>query len=657
MKKGKRVILIGFDAGILRTVDHFIDDLPNFKRLIQEGSSSEARPSIPADTPTNWTTISTGAYSSTHGIFGFNNDLGRIKGEAPAVELAETFGSTQNKAEYIWEAAERSGKKTILIHYPTAYPRTIKNSIAVGGCGVGSAPWQLAGPAMYSTDERGTVKIEPDGNGKAVFPLLAGKKYGWSAYGQVALDDEKKDIPGKSDFLMRDALTPRPEASIDSSAPEKFRYQLEIITGKVIFKNSKSETLAELIPGKWTGPVYDSLPTEAGETECFYYLKLHEFSEDGKTIRICRSNITESANYTYPAHIAEELREQNCPVQGNLENALTVMKSEYYFDEDWKDLFLIPEICELQAEKLADTSKYLLNNYDWDISYVQVHIPDGLNHTLGAYLHPDAEKYTDKVNIERSFDIFKKTYKAMDKMLGRIWNECKKEQDVLAVVSDHGSVGAWRYACIQGYLKDGGFMKFKAIDSPVFGKRYAVDMQESKVFLSEHIHINLKSKYPEGSVDDGDFEQVRDELIEYLRKFKDPETGENVLSHVIKREDAGYLGIDCDYVGEVVYFLKPGYYPAVTGINFFSPEIYEIIKSPQKIETKPGATHPYHPDIPHGIMSTNAMFFMSGPGIKKNYRKKDSVHLADVVPTISEIAGIVPPSQTDGKIIQDFLEE
>ena len=134
--ENRRVILIGFDAGILRSVNHFIDDLPNFARLIKEGVSCEARPAIQAGTPTNWTTIATGAYSCTHGIFGFNNDIGRIQGKSPAVELAETFGSKQNKAEYIWQAAERSGKKMILIHYPTAWPWTVKDSIAVGGCGV-----------------------------------------------------------------------------------------------------------------------------------------------------------------------------------------------------------------------------------------------------------------------------------------------------------------------------------------------------------------------------------------------------------------------------------------------------------------------------------------------------------------------------------------
>ena len=675
--ENRRVILIGFDAGILRSVNHFIDDLPNFARLIKEGVSCEARPAIQAGTPTNWTTTATGAYSCTHGIFGFNNDIGRIQGKSPAVELAETFGSKQNKAEYIWQAAERSGKKMILIHYPTAWPWTVKDSIAVGGCGVSSAIWQLAGPAMYSTDNRGTekIKLETSDNRSskqsslpilnATFPIVSGKKFGWSAFGQEDLPDENLDVPGVNDFIMHWAAhEPNPEITLAFKEPQQFMYHLEIQDSKgngydkvLVYKNKSDESpLAELVPGKWVGPVYDSFPTEAGQTESFYYLKLHELSADGKTLRICRTNISRTLGYTYPDEIAEELKEANCPLQGNLENAVTVMKTQYYFDDNWRDMYLIPEVCQLQADKLSQTVKQVLNKYDWNISYIQVHIPDGLNHTLGAYLHPNAEKYTTRENIDRACDIFKKTYQAMDSMLGNIWNQCSNSQDVIAVVSDHGSVGAWRYACVTGYLVQGGFIKLKAIPSPQFGKRYVVDMENSKVFVSERLHINLKGKYPAGTVEPEDFETVQEELIEYLNKCVDLENGEKIFSHVLKKADAGYLGLDCDYVGDVLPFLKPGYYPADTSINYFIPETYNAIMAEEKITTAPGATHTYHPDIPHGIMSTNAMFFMTGPGVKKNYQKKESIHLADVAPTLAFIAGIDEPANTDGKIITDFLE-
>ncbi len=677
MKKDRRVILIGFDAGILRTVEHFIEDLPNFRRLAREGVSCEARPSIPAGTPINWTTIATGAYSSTHGIFGFNNDIGLTKGREPLVELAETFCSGRNKAEYLWEAAERSGKKAILINYPTAWPWTVKKSIAAGGCGVGADFWKIAGPAMYTTNGKGTHEIILKRTSKkgahnelpaieSFLPVLSGKNYRWSLHGRMDAEKES-ETPGLNDFLIHPAFESNPATKVVLSGSGDFLYRMEI-TGSPgkgydrvkIYGNGKNMIpLVELLPGKWTGPVYDIFPTEAGDIEGFYYLKLHELTPDGKNVRICRSNITLASGYTYPEETAFELKRHGCPLQGGLENASTVKKIEYYFDENWRDLYIIPELYQLQAEKIADTALFLLKNHRWDISMIQACMPDGLNHTLGAYLHPDAEKYTDRVNIERATDIFLQAYKAMDGMLGRIWKECAGQDDIIAVVSDHGSIGSWRYVGLQGYLIEGGFMKMKSVNSPVFGKRYRIDMQNSKAFWGDmhQIHINLKGKYSSGTVSMQDFERVREEIGSYLKDIKDPENGQKIFSHILKKEEAGYLGINCEYEGDVVVFLEPGYYPAIPKTNFFIPEEYEMLTAKEKITTKPGATHPYHPDMHLGIMSTNAMFFMAGDGIKKGYRKKESIHLADVAPTIAHLAGIKRPAQADGKIIRDFFGE
>ena len=96
----RKVVLLGFDGAILSMVDLFIDDLPNFRRLMAQGCTTWAAPSMPADTPCNWTTIATGAHSSTHGIYGFNK---RVP-EAPLRELIPTFNSGLCRAEYLWQA-------------------------------------------------------------------------------------------------------------------------------------------------------------------------------------------------------------------------------------------------------------------------------------------------------------------------------------------------------------------------------------------------------------------------------------------------------------------------------------------------------------------------------------------------------------------------
>jgi len=63
----KRAFVLGLSPRLLK---RFVEEgfLPNFKRLMEIGGFSKALPILPAQTPENWTSITTGAYPGTHGI-------------------------------------------------------------------------------------------------------------------------------------------------------------------------------------------------------------------------------------------------------------------------------------------------------------------------------------------------------------------------------------------------------------------------------------------------------------------------------------------------------------------------------------------------------------------------------------------------------------
>ena len=69
----KKLLFIGVDQAIPYLTDKFLKDgdLPNINRLIENGVKGEALSCPPCDTPTNWTTISTGATTATHGCTSF----------------------------------------------------------------------------------------------------------------------------------------------------------------------------------------------------------------------------------------------------------------------------------------------------------------------------------------------------------------------------------------------------------------------------------------------------------------------------------------------------------------------------------------------------------------------------------------------------------
>lgn len=165
MSRPKKLVLIGLDAMIPEFVQKFSREgiIPNMTNLIENGVFSEMLSMVQVETPTNWTCIGTGALPGTHGInsFGFH-----IEGEPfenvydmgnnlfPIVANVNTvhFMNRLCKAEYVWQAAEKVGKKSILVNFPGGWPPNISNGIVVDGTGPFSSPLsKMTGWGRYSS--------------------------------------------------------------------------------------------------------------------------------------------------------------------------------------------------------------------------------------------------------------------------------------------------------------------------------------------------------------------------------------------------------------------------------------------------------------------------------------------------------------------------
>ena len=139
MKRAKRVLLVGIDGCVRQLVEQHIAEgiCPNFKRVFESGTKSlNSLCPMPTITPPNWATIATGCYPITHQI----TDYWRhVPGTSPnAANTEMNFSGERIKAETIWEAAERAGRKSIVVNWPTSYGlnKRFKNSIILGGAGL-----------------------------------------------------------------------------------------------------------------------------------------------------------------------------------------------------------------------------------------------------------------------------------------------------------------------------------------------------------------------------------------------------------------------------------------------------------------------------------------------------------------------------------------
>ena len=115
----KKILHIGLDGMNLPLLKRFIAEgaLPNFKRMIEEGTLNRLLPSIPAWTPTNWAAQVTGAEPGVHGLAGWER---RKKTQPWDASRILSWENTDWRAETIWEVAEEAGLKSMITFYPVA---------------------------------------------------------------------------------------------------------------------------------------------------------------------------------------------------------------------------------------------------------------------------------------------------------------------------------------------------------------------------------------------------------------------------------------------------------------------------------------------------------------------------------------------------------
>ncbi|GEM_PF-3996186 len=117
----KKAIVLGLDGAHPELVQQLVREgkLPNFERMVQQSVFKAVTEPFPAVTAPVWTTVATGACPGTHEApdpFQPNNS------SEPADRADPAFDGRNSKAEHLWQAAERAGKRSILVNWETSWP-------------------------------------------------------------------------------------------------------------------------------------------------------------------------------------------------------------------------------------------------------------------------------------------------------------------------------------------------------------------------------------------------------------------------------------------------------------------------------------------------------------------------------------------------------
>jgi len=141
-----KVFLLGLDGMTLRIVEPYVkaDLLPNFKKIMEQGSYGILRSTIPPITGPAWVSLATGKNPGKHQVFEFR----KRKGYGTSLVTK----NTSSNAEPIWDILSRNGKSVQILNVPFAYPPDKVNGIIVSGLMTPNTKTEFTFPKEFKSE-------------------------------------------------------------------------------------------------------------------------------------------------------------------------------------------------------------------------------------------------------------------------------------------------------------------------------------------------------------------------------------------------------------------------------------------------------------------------------------------------------------------------
>lgn len=621
-KLPERVVVIGLDAPITKSILRCIGEgkMPHVARLVKEGVwCDNCLVPHPTITPPNWTTIATGAWPGTHGITCFHL---HEKG-LPLNREWQAFNSNEVKAEFIWEAVARGGKKAIVFNYPTSWPPRIQeNLVMVAGCGLHAnerrVDKEFKGVPGWGTTVLGAkeqlVSTEEFPFADVIEPQTAS---GWQHLPSGKFLEAKIKIGYRS-------------AAVEI-VPKEIHLLIENPSGAAFEKVSAYRSKDYAAPifrigaGEWSEVVTEDFVIGGRPQPVSYRAKLLALGRDGSPLKLFFSPFSAREVLASPEAVSKELATTQrfpCHVEADM------------FHMGWLDPQTYSECVDMDNDWLAEAAVLLMKRQDWSLFYMHAHCPDHTYHGIMNLIEPtenrDAEKLRQFTEVETRF------YITLDSMIGKIVDQAGPDV-MVAIVSDHGAVPTFsafdknypKFWSANLVLEKEGLLVMKPNPS---GQGRVVDWTRTRAYAqrSVYIYVNLKGRDPDGIVEPGEeYERVREQIIQGLMSYRDPR-GKMPVAFALRKEDARIIGLHGDRVGDVVY----GVYPEVAG------------EHGRQLTTGE-----------YGVGSMKGLLILHGPNIKAGAKLQRTVWITDLVPTVCYLAGFPVPQEAEGAIIYQAMDD
>jgi len=263
-------------------------------------------------------------------------------------------------------------------------------------------------------------------------------------------------------------------------------------------------------------------------------------------------------------------------------------------------------------EKRVEAMFHFMEKEDWDYLHLHVMCTDRLFHFLWQEMEKRDETYHEP---------FLGVMRKIDDMLGTLEKRLNQGTELI-VLSDHGFCTVKANVQLNHWLHEQGYLVYRN-ESPK-GVQDIAPGTRAFSLIPGRIFIHSRGRYPGGSVEESEYEVLRDELMEKLMELRDPGTGERIIARVFKKEEI--------YHGELFHQAADLIVHPVDGYDIKGKIVSDSLLTE---------------DVINGMHTFNDAFLY----IKGRTITRDELGIVDVFPTILELFGIEVPGYVDGKSV------
>lgn len=609
--KVRRVVFVGLDGMDAGLVERYMEEgrLPNLAALRKKGYYSRLATTLPAITPTAWSSFLTGTNPGKHNIFDF---LTRDKRTyLPMLSSVQISGGRKpsirllRKGKPFWNILGEHGIFSNIIRVPITFPPERFRGVLLSAMCVPDVRGSQGTFSFYTTRPRDEAIYE---------------------------GGEQVQVTREGNRIRSHLVGPEIERN-GSKVTLRARFSVDVDDGSeraTVTVGDTSLTLGRRQFSPWITVTFDG-------------------GFRRKVRGICQFQLIQTRPHfeMYVSPIQIDPENPAFPISHPTVFSMYLSKSQGKFatlglaEDTWAHNECIledPGFLHQCTEADEERERMLMDALDKVSQGLVVCVfdsTDRVNHQYWRYLdprHPARHGFGD----EKLATAIPDHYARIDAMLGRVLQRCDRPDTVVMILSDHGATSFRRGVDVNRWLINNGYMALKPDAKP--GARYLVnvDWSRTRAYASglAGIYLNLKDREGQGIVEPGEeADRLRDELCEKLRGLKDPQTGETAILEVYNSLKY-YRGPYKEEAPDLMVGYNEGY--RVSWEAAIGDITDQVFADNHKAWS---ADHCVDPRLVPGILFCN--------------RKIEAEHprILDMAPTTLDLFGVDVPKNMDGHVL------